>query len=189
MHKQGGTKRAEGEADWQKIKTTSTQASRPLLGLICHCLPNWVTGQEYQPCTAVCWLGKLLSFLGGVLVPVFLQTGARRNRYLRLLSGHVKQSKPCLQGLGGAPRAYYLVLTFLCLSQRDSHQQVFSPPLCLLYVHTDCTFSPTVSEFLLVLVLQICKLLCCNKQAMNHAICAQVHIKKEWKKSQMQSFT
>lgn len=127
MHKQGGTKRAEGEMDWQKIKTTSTQASRPLLGLICHCLPNWVTGQEYQPCTAVCWLGKLLSFLGGVLVPVFLQTGARRNRYLRLLSGHVKQSKPCLQGLGGAPRAYYLVLTFLCLSQRDSHQQVFPP--------------------------------------------------------------
>lgn len=192
MHKQGGAKRAEGEADWQKIKTTSTQASRPLLGLIHHCLPNWVIGQEYQPCTAVCWLGKLLSFLGGILVPVFLQTGARRNRYLRLLSGHVKQSKPCLQGLGGAPRAYYLVLTFLSLSQRDSHQQVFSPHYASFMFTLTAHFHPlSLSSCWFWFCRYVHYCVAINKLwIMPFVPSSRCTLKKkEWKKSHMQSFT
>lgn len=173
MHKQGGAKIAEGEADWQKIKTTSTQASRPLLGLIHHCLPNWVTGQEYQPCTAVCWLGKLLSFLGGVLVPVFLQTGAQKKQIFAFALRACETVQAMFTRIGRCPSGLLSCphLSF-SLTKRFTPTGIFPPP-CLLYVHTDCTFSPIVSEFLLVLVLQICTLLCCNKQAMNHVICAQ----------------
>lgn len=70
----------------------------------------------------------------------------RRNRYLCLLSGHVELSQPNLQGLGGAPLAYYLVLAFLSPTQRDLHHQVLS--MSLFYVDADCIFRPIVSEFL-----------------------------------------
>lgn len=175
MHKQGGVKRAEGEADWQKIKTTSTQASRPLLGLICHCLPNWVTGQDRSISLArlsVDWVSCWASWVAS-----WFQCSCKQEP-------EETDICVCSQGMWNSPSHVYkdwavpLGLIILSspffLSHKEIHTNRFFPPTMLaLCSHTDCTFSPIVSEFLLVLVLQICKLLCCNKQAMNHAICAQ----------------
>lgn len=65
-----------------------------------------------------------------------LQPGPKRNRYSCLLPGHVDLSQPCLQGLGGGPLTYYLVLASLSLSQRDLHQRALSAGL--FYIHSGC---------------------------------------------------
>lgn len=65
-----------------------------------------------------------------------LQTSPKRNRYSCLLRGHVDLSQPCLQGPGGGPLTYYLVLASLSLSQRDLHQRALSAGL--FYIHSGC---------------------------------------------------
>lgn len=66
-----------------------------------------------------------------------LQPGPKRNRYSCLLPGHVDLFRPCLQGLGGGPLTYYLVLASLSLEQRDLHQRTLSAGL--FYIHSGCT--------------------------------------------------
>lgn len=143
MHKQGGVEEIPRWID----KTTSTQASRgPLLASFTIVfLTGWRDGNISRALLPADWEAGWASWVVSRFQCSCKQE-PRRNRYLCLLSGHVKQSRPCLQGLGGAPQAYYLVLTFLSDKEINT-TRVF--PLCWLYVHTECTFSAIVSEFLL----------------------------------------
>lgn len=74
-----------------------------------------------------------------------LQPGPKRNRYSCLLPGHVDLSQPCLQGLGGGPLTYYLVLASLSFSQRDLHQRALSAGL--FYIHSGCVGLPLCLAF------------------------------------------
>lgn len=86
-----------------------------------------------------------MSCLGGVLVPAPLPIGAQKKQIFVFALRACGAISALFTRTGRCPLAYYLVLAFLSLSQRDLHHQVLS--VGLFYVHTDCIFLPLCLSF------------------------------------------
>lgn len=128
----------EGARRGRLTKQHTHKPLRPSVGLVLHCLPNWATGRELNISSALLFVS--LSCLGGVLVPELLPMEAQKKQIFVFALRACGAILALFTRTGRCPLAYYLVLTFLSLSQRDLHKQVFFSGL-VLHAHSTAYFS------------------------------------------------